>query len=324
MIKSKTKYQATKDEITALFQANHLGDVIGVEVLGAGEFNAVYRVSTNTKEYALKIAPPENAGVLTYENKMMESEVFWYEQIAANTDIGIPKVYVKDFTHTILPVHCFIMEFLKGEPLWTLCRKPKEYERAEVQKIQMLTKIHRIHGERYGYRQMGLQDTWYEAIYGMTNQLIRDCEDLGRETADGKRLLKVLEQNREMFRTVPCCMVNFDLWDSNILYRDNQLYWIDPERSFWGDPIADFITLGNGTAIPLSEKQREIDVYNQTAETPIHCSREENIRYAVAVAYLALIEEVEKYVRYEPGEPNYIRNTEDAQKMYEMAWGICL
>ena len=33
------------------------------------------------------------------------------------------------------------------------------------------------------------------------------------------------------------------------------------------------------------------------------------IRYQVAVGYLALIEEVEKYVRYEPEEENYIRNT---------------
>ena len=38
--------------------------------------------------------------------------------------------------------------------------------------------------------------------------------------------------------------------------------------------------------------------------------------------YLALIEEVEKYVRYEPDNPTYIRNTVDAREMYDMAFGI--
>ena len=74
----------------------------------------------------------------------------------------------------------------------------------------------------------------------------------------------------------------------------------------------------------LYEKQKEIEIYNQTSEIPIICGKEENIRYAVAVAYLALIEEVEKYVRYEPDEANYIRNTVDARDMYDMAWKVLL
>ena len=41
-----------------------------------------------------------------------------------------------------------------------------------------------------------------------------------------------------------------------------------------------------------------------------------------AVCLLALIEEVEKYVRYEPDNPNYKRNTVDARDMYDMAFEI--
>ena len=42
----------------------------------------------------------------------------------------------------------------------------------------------------------------------------------------------------------------------------------------------------------------------------------------LAVCYLALIEEVEKYVRYEPDDPTYIRNTIDSRDMYHMAFDI--
>ena len=38
--------------------------------------------------------------------------------------------------------------------------------------------------------------------------------------------------------------------------------------------------------------------------------------------YLALIEEVEKYVRYEPDNPTYIRNAIDSRKMYDMAFKL--
>lgn len=328
MAKSKTKYPATNEEILKVCNTAGFEEVTGIEPLGAGEFNAVYRFNGKLGEesgiFVLKIAPPKDANVLTYERGMMESEVFWYEQMEKHTDVGIPKVYFHDFRDTDIGTHCFIMEYLEGEPLWTIGSDREAYEKAQIEKIRMLTKIHRIHGTQYGYLQTGLHDTWYEAIRSMTQQLITDCEHLGYETPDGRKLLETIDQYKELLESVPCRMVNFDLWDSNVLSgKDGKLYWIDPERSFWGDPIADFITLGRGQTIPLYEKKEAIEVYNRTAEIPVECSREENIRYAIAVAYLALIEEVEKYVRYEPDEPNYIRNTTDARKMYDMAWEIC-
>ena len=104
--------------------------------------------------------------------------------------------------------------------------------------------------------------------------------------------------------------------------RHLKICWIDPERGFWGDPVADFITLGAGQKAPLSAKLKELDIYNETATERIVLSKETEVRYALAVCYLALIEEVEKYVRYEPDEPNYIRNTNDAREMYDMAFDI--
>ena len=40
--------------------------------------------------YVVKFSPPADAGVLTYERHMMSAEVYWYQQIAAHTDIRIP------------------------------------------------------------------------------------------------------------------------------------------------------------------------------------------------------------------------------------------
>jgi len=80
------------------------------------------------------------------------------------------------------------------------------------------------------------------------------------------------------------------------------------------------ITQGKSQMAKLSEKEEAIHIYNGFASQPFLLNEEENIRYAVMVSYLALIEEVEKYVRYEPTDANYIRNTKDARAMYDMAF----
>ena len=322
---SKTKYEASEAEIRELFSYHGVGNVQKIDPLGNGEFNAAYKVTCDDgMSYALKIAPPEGSKVLTYENNMMESEVFWYSQMHENTDIICPKVLACDFTKAILKSNCFIMEMMAGEPLWAVEFSDKEYEAVQKQKISMLARIHRIANDGFGYNQMGLKPSWYEALKDMALKLANDCKELGHETPDGETFIRLIDKYETLLKTVPCRMVNFDLWDSNVLYNaeTGKICLIDPERGFWGDPVADFITLGPGQKAPLSAKQKELDIYNDTALEKIFLNEETEARYALAVCYLALIEEVEKYVRYEPDDPTYIRNTIDSRDMYHMAFDI--
>ena len=98
-ILSKTKYEASEEEIKKLFSFHKLGNVVDIAALGCGEFNAAYKVTCDKDlSYALKIAPPEGSKVLNYEKNMMKSEVFWYSQMHEKTDILCPKVYVSDFS----------------------------------------------------------------------------------------------------------------------------------------------------------------------------------------------------------------------------------
>ena len=325
MVISKTKYEASEAEIKELFSLHKVGNVIDGATLGNGEFNVAYKVTCDHGvSYALKIAPPEDAKVLSYEKNMMEAEVFWYSQMHEKTDILCPKVYTSDFSKKIIKSNCFIMEMMAGKPLWEMDFSEQEYEDVQKQKINMLTKIHRITNDRYGYIQTGLEASWYEALKKMALRLVRDCKHLGHDTPDGERFVSFIDKHEKLLRRVPCRMVNFDLWDSNVLYNGEtgKICWIDPERGFWGDPVADFITLGPGQKSPLSAKQKELDVYNGMAQEKICLSEETETRYALAVCYLALIEEVEKYVRYEPDNPTYIRNTVDAREMYDMAFKL--
>ena len=49
MIKSKTKYSGTKEELVRFFAANHMPGIKSVEALGNGEFNVACQVCKEEK-----------------------------------------------------------------------------------------------------------------------------------------------------------------------------------------------------------------------------------------------------------------------------------
>ena len=100
---SKTKYKIENKEIEKIFRAAGIGGITGISPLGAGEYNAVFSVSTQEKDYVLKIAPAQDVPVMTYEKEMMRAEVFWYRQMREHTPIPVPEVYFEDFEHKLLP-----------------------------------------------------------------------------------------------------------------------------------------------------------------------------------------------------------------------------
>ncbi len=64
---SKTKYPVTNEQIEKLFNKAGFKNIGNIAPLGDGEYNAVYSVTADSKNYAIKIAPAPDCEVLTYE-----------------------------------------------------------------------------------------------------------------------------------------------------------------------------------------------------------------------------------------------------------------
>ena len=133
----------------------------------------------------------------------------------------------------------------------------------------------------------------------------------GRDSLEGRR--KEKRNDRRPFRgleKVPCCMVNFDFWEPNILCsreRDTIRYaLIDPERTFWGDSIADWVPLEFFHDLP--DKKPSLLAYNGISRDPVLVTKEEKIRFRLMKEYLAFFMEVEKYYRYSPFHWGWWRN----------------
>lgn len=320
---SKTKFVISDDKIKEIFSQYGIDSIKSISPLGDGEYNAVFEVKAD-KSYVLKLAPDSTTAVLTYENKMMSSEVFWYEQIRKHTDIRVPEVYFTDYSKSIVPTEYFIMEKLDGE-MRSIAKLGVDTVREST--ALMLAQIHKIKNDKFGYVQNGLYDNWYDALCSMINNLLADAKRVGKQSKNGERLLKCAEKHKSLLKKVECTMVNYDLWDANVICcKDKngktEHCWIDPERSFWGDRIFDFICVENNPVFGLKSKQKAIEIYNRATDKPIEINTENEIRYAFAQGLLGVIQEVEKYYRYTPRHFGWWRNTITCIPFYKNAFKV--
>lgn len=305
---SKTKHLLDDKTIKAMCEKAGIENIKSIAPLGAGEFNAVYEITAD-KAYVLKIAPKNDTPVMTYEKNMMQTEVYWYDIIRNNTGIKVPDVYYTDFSKTLIPSDWFIMEKLEGKQ-----RNEIKMDKSELNKrtAHMAAEIHYIKNDRFGYVQNGLYDNWYDALSNMIKNLLLDARKMNKKSKRGEKLLSYAEKYKNILKAVPCSMVNYDIWDPNVICREHnngeiEFQWIDPERSFWGDRIFDFICL-DSIMDTMKNKKESIKNYNEKAEIPVEINRETEIRFAFAMGFLALIQEVEKYYRYTPHHFGWWRN----------------
>ncbi len=320
---SKTKFLLSDDAIKKLFQKAGINGVKSIAPLGAGEYNAVYEVIAD-KPYVLKVAPGDDAPVLTYERDMIKSEVYWYSVMREKTDIHVPEVYYSDFSRELIPTGWFIMEKMAGKQRNEFQMSDEEKKLKERATAEMVSKMHRVHNDKFGYIQNELYDNWYLALRSIVENLIADCKKKGKKTKRGEKLLNYVDKYKDVFEKAECCMVNFDIWDPNIMCtRENgeiKYAWIDPERCFWGDRIVDFICLEMFSQ--LKDKKASLEGYNAVAELPIAANSDEIIRYAAAQALMGLIMETEKYYRYTPHHIGWWRNVGVSAFVFKQAFEV--
>lgn len=319
-MKSSTKYKLDEKIIITLFEKGGINDVTNISHLGNGEFNSVYAVDADGKDYAIKIAPIDNDSILTYEKNMMAQEVYYYSVMRDKAGIRVPKVYYSDFSCEIINTPFFIMERLKGTQIDEAELSKEQNQDADKKLTDMAAKLHSVKGEQFGYRQTGLHANWYLAIQAMVTNLVEDCRKLGKRSASAKKLLYFINLNKEILEQVESSLINFDIWPANIMCEKGEstveLAWIDPERCLWGDRIADFVCL-DFENMSLDAKSRIRELYNQSSDQHIGKSSEEEIRYALMLAYLGIIMEVEKYARYSYFNFGYWRNVYVSRKIFK-------
>ncbi|MGW3105385.1 phosphotransferase family protein [Streptomyces sp. NPDC001100] len=255
--------------------------------MGGGTYNTVEELTlTDGGRYVLKTAP--TAPGLAHERQLLVSEADFYGA-AAKAGVAAPRVVVVD-GDTLLMTLC------PGEPWDGDSLTDSEVAVLRTELGRQLARLHEITGPGFGYPSGALgplAPDWRTAFTTLYDAVLDDArryrawlplpaDDIARTARSAYATLDEI--------TVPRA-VHFDLWWGNVLVdrtsgtpRIGGL--IDGERMFWGDPLADFVS------VALLGDIRKDDAFlagYREAGGRAEFDRSADVRYALYRSYLYLI-----------------------------------
>jgi aminoglycoside phosphotransferase (APT) family kinase protein len=267
--------------------------VTDAALLDGGSFNSVYRVAlTDGSKLILKAAPPAEMPALRHEHGLLRSETLFYTLAAGRGVAGVPTM-VYDGGEFFL-----LMTELPGQP-WPevedrLTDSQRQRLRADVGRL--VAGLHTITGTSFGYPSHALGPlaaTWRAAFGGMLDAVLADVESFGATLPVSPAAIRELTAGcaDALDEVTTPVLVHFDLWDGNILVdssggtpRIGGL--IDAERAFWGDPLADFVSLAMFSDI--RQDQAFLDGYRR-AGGPVLLDASSEVRLALYRSYIYLL-----------------------------------
>lgn len=227
-----------------------------VHELSGGTFNAVYRIRRRDGGgLVLKVSPRQGATVMSYEHDVMHAETTYYRAAESVGWVPVPRVVHADFGRTVVDSDLLLMSDLPGQG-WHDQHDAIGEERARLRGDlgRMVAALHQVTGTAFGYprgRETRLAPSWSAAFTAMFDAV---CDDATRFAVEllpvpVAELSALVRAHQDLLDEVTTpVLVHFDLWDGNILVdrvdgRATVTGLIDGERAFWGDPVAEFVSL---------------------------------------------------------------------------------
>jgi aminoglycoside phosphotransferase (APT) family kinase protein len=254
---SVTKRRVSEQELARLV-SSAFGPSTGVTAwreLAGGTYNAAYAVTLDGgRELVLKVAPQPDLKLLTHEVDLMRTEVDFYRRAAA-VGVPVPEVVFAGFERDLIGTDFVFLSLVPGTDLRSLVDGLPADEIAAVrgQVAGLTARLHTITGRWYGYPLRGSrswQSSWRGAFGAMVDDLMADASRLDKPLpAPPERISALMRRHAGVLDDVTRpALVHFDLWDGNVFIERGADGWrvtgfIDGERAFYGDPIAELVSL---------------------------------------------------------------------------------
>ncbi|WP_327420275.1 aminoglycoside phosphotransferase family protein [Streptomyces sp. NBC_01527] len=211
--------------------------------LGHGWFNVAYRIRLRDgADVVLKIAPPPQVEVMTYERGAMSIELKTLELIRTQTSVAVPDVHYADQSHELCDADYFFMPYIDADNLGIVSSELCAAERdAYMEQLGAANReINSIRGPGFGPLAGPHDPSWRRVFTDIVEDVLVNGErrgvDIGWEY-DTVRAV-VAEHADSLDEVSEPRLVEWDLWDSNVMVRDGKIACIiDHERAFWGDPL---------------------------------------------------------------------------------------
>lgn len=271
------------DALTSLVAP--LGVLEETELLTGGQFATTYRVTLSDGErVVVKTAPTRTDQLLAYEHDLLRAEALVYGLAASLPALRMPTVLLTDFSRTVLPSDALVVSHLPGVPLVDAGFGPAASDprtaRAERETGAVLAALHELTGPAFGYPCGRQAPTWRESFTGMVDELLDDAA-LWSVAVPAEDVRAVMSRHADVLDdVVRPALVHTDLWAGNLFVDPASgalLGVIDPERAFWGDPLADLVgidPMGREPGTPaLLDGYGPLDIDSPSARTRLDLYR---------------------------------------------------
>ncbi len=249
IMETSTKNRQSMDTIQKIIEkAFGTVKVKNLEELKEGYFNIAYLVElSDGRETILKIAPPVDALVMSYEKNIMFSEVDSMNMVRGILDIPVAEILYYDNSHTLCESDYFFMSKLEGNSFSSIMKDLSEEVKGQINQLvgHYNYKINEITGNKFGY--YGLPehqgDNWFDVFKNMILTIIEDSKVFHIDfRIDINQMLYYLEQDKAIFEEVDKPrLIHWDLWPGNVFIEDNTITGlIDFERCLWGDILMEY------------------------------------------------------------------------------------
>lgn len=229
-------------------------EVVGHEEFKDGFFNAAHALElADGRHVVIKVAPDKAHKLLRYEVDLMATEIECFERGLA-AGVPMPALHFGDPEGGVM-----IIDRLKGV---TLPNAKADMSPADLLSVRreigaLSARYATVTGERFGYpRKDGrtVADTWSESFFAMVDDVLADIAEHGSPLPRrAEEIAAIVAAERDLLDEVTRpALVHFDLWDGNVFVVQDESGWrveafIDGERAFYGDPIAEIVSLAFGS-----------------------------------------------------------------------------
>ncbi|MGW4911704.1 phosphotransferase family protein [Streptomyces sp. NPDC004270] len=276
-----------------------------VSELSDGWFNVAYRIRLRSgAQVVLKIAPPPDVEVMTYERGAMTTELEALRLIREHTKVPVPEVEFADQTRELCDADYFFMTYIDADNLHVIRDTLAEAEfKAYREALGAITReLNNIPGTAFGPLAGPGESTWRAAFLRMVEELLGDGERRGVVLPHGYDVIRevVAAHADSLDEVTEPRFVEWDLWPGNCMVRDGRIVAIiDHERSFYGDPLMEFGFAGSESGA-FGDATAFIRGYGHPPFTT-----SERTRRRLYNLHLALIQIIETNFRAHTGTEQY-------------------
>ena len=246
--------------------------------LGWGSYNTTFRIElAGAAPVVLRIAPRPEAQ-LRSERHWLRSE---YAATAWLVGLGplVPQVLGADFTHQVIGRDYILQTLLPGIPAPD---KLPSYDRALwpgffAQLGALTRRVHEVVGGSWGPLAAPVDGCWSAAMLRSLGDSIADLARLSLHPDDVARLCALVESNTDRLDHIDGLdeprLLHGDLWTANILLdpladKPTVVGVVDSERSWWGDPFADWAIYRGDARAVAAERDAFWSAYGDRPEGP--------------------------------------------------------